>query len=131
MGITKAKVISDRGVKIPDKEGMGMRQAVVRIRSKQSLKKQPPPPSNTPNNTGKLAQSTTQDQKQKQDEEQEKVQESTEYIVIQRLMFDHEEGDWKVWGLASETTPEVVETDPAFAPGLSVRDRMAMRSSPG
>ena len=114
MGITGVRVISDRAACLPEKPGLGLRQVVVRIRSKQSLKKPPP-----------VASASSQPQEQKQDNAEEKLQECTEYIVIQRFMVNHEDGEWKVWGLAKETTPEIVEKDPSFAPGLGIRDRLS------
>lgn len=56
----------------------------------------------------------------------EKQQDCTEYLVLQRFMINGEDGDWKVWGLAEETTPEELDSDPMFAPGLSMKDRIEM-----
>ncbi|EEP75617.1 predicted protein [Uncinocarpus reesii 1704] len=99
-----AQVVSDRGAALPEAKGFGIRQAVIRIQSKQSLV--------TPG-TG-------------EEQNVEKQQDCTEYIVLQRFMVNGEDGDWKVWGLAEETTPEDLETDPMFAQGLSMKDRIEM-----
>lgn len=87
---------------------MGMRQVVVRIQSRQSLIKTSP--------------KQTQGDRQKQQEEKQK--DCTEYLVIQRLMVNGVEGDWRVWGLANETTLKDLKTDPAFYSEVSLIDRL-------
>ena len=100
--------MADRAAIFPGGEGLGIRQAVVRIRSKQSITK---PVANG---------------KKQQEASEEKQQDCTEYVVIQQLSFHGELQDWKVWGLADETTMQEVETNPAFAPGLSMAERIQM-----
>ncbi|WEW57514.1 hypothetical protein PRK78_002981 [Emydomyces testavorans] len=104
-----AQIVSDRAAALPDAKGFGIRQTVVRIQSKQSLI--------TPS-TGEGQNDAAQ--------QIEKQQECTEYVVLQRFMINWEDGDWKVWGLAEETTPEDLERDPMFAPGLSMKDRIEL-----
>ena len=101
-----ARVVADRAALFPTGESLGVRQAVVRIRSKQSI--------------------TKPTKGQKEDVGEEKQQDCTEYVVIQQMLFKGELQDWKVWGLADETTLQEVERNPAFAPGLSMVDRIQM-----
>lgn len=49
-----------------------------------------------------------------------------EYVVIQQRVIDGKASDWKVWGMANETTREQIETDPAFMPGLSSAERLEL-----
>lgn len=48
-----------------------------------------------------------------------------ENVVIQRILWNGNDQDWKVWGMAEETTVEDLES-PFFAGGLSVADRLTM-----
>ncbi|TPX26649.1 hypothetical protein DIZ76_012111 [Coccidioides immitis] len=105
-----AQVISDRAAALPEAKGFGIRQTVIRIQSKQSL----------------ITPSSGEEQNAAQ--QSEKQQDCTEYVVLQRFMLNGEDGDWKVWGLAEETTPEDLETDPMFAQGLTMKDRIEMLS---
>ncbi|KAL1959610.1 hypothetical protein VTO42DRAFT_1645 [Malbranchea cinnamomea] len=109
-----ARVITDRATLLPvgDKENFGIRQTVVRIRSLQSLAT---PTQTSANNEASQAKAG-----------EVKQQDCTEYVVIQRMVVNGEEGEWKVWGLTNETTLDVVETDPMFAPGLSLTERVEM-----
>ncbi|EER24424.1 hypothetical protein CPC735_057940 [Coccidioides posadasii C735 delta SOWgp] len=105
-----AQVISDRAAALPEAKGFGIRQTVIRIQSKQSL----------------ITPSSGEEQNAAQ--QSEKQQDCAEYVVLQRFMLNGEDGDWKVWGLAEETTPEDLETDPMFAQGLTMKDRIEMLS---
>ncbi|EEH34840.1 hypothetical protein PAAG_05887 [Paracoccidioides lutzii Pb01] len=111
MTLTGARVITDRAANIG--HGVGIRQIVVRIQSRQTLSRTPPP-------VTKEAQSKTPVRAKQQD--------STEYIVLQRMVIGGKEKNWKVWGLASATTMEDMETNPAFAQGLSLKDRLELIS---
>ncbi|KAI1910776.1 hypothetical protein LOZ53_001677 [Ophidiomyces ophidiicola] len=106
--LSGAKVISDRAASLPDAKGFGVRQTIVRIQSKQSLI--------TP----------TSGDEQNLEEMKEKMKDCTEYVVLQRFMINGEDGDWKIWGLAEETTVEDMEQDPMFAAGLTMKDRIDM-----
>src|SRR5204862_3707124 len=114
-----AQVVSDRAVALPNAKGLGIRQTVVRIRSRQSTRK-PITSSSSEASYTKMrdnsSNATTAD----------KLQDCTEYVVLQRFMVKGDGGEWKIWGLAEETTPKQVDCDPGFASGLSVRDRIAM-----
>jgi protein MBA1 len=37
-----------------------------------------------------------------------------EYLVLQKRVVKRKEEDWKVWGFAQESTPEVIEEDDAY-----------------
>ncbi|EEQ35265.1 hypothetical protein McanMca71_004863 [Microsporum canis] len=119
MSITGARVVSDRAAALPGASGMGIRQVVVRIQSRQSLITPSAPVS-------RLGEKQIQELENQQ---QEKQRDCTEYIVLQRLMWGGKDGDWKVWGLTEETTVEDLETNPMFAQGLTMKDRIEMLSS--
>ncbi|PGH34832.1 hypothetical protein GX50_02393 [[Emmonsia] crescens] len=97
--LTGARVIADRAAQVG--HGIGIRQVVVRIQSRQSLVRE-----------GAEA----------------KEQDSTEYIVLQKMLIGGKEGNWKVWGFANETKMEDMETNPAFAKGLSLKERLELMS---
>lgn len=69
-------------------EGMGLRQAVVRIRSTQRL---------TRYKGGEVVKGSGGEK------------DVTEYIVIQRRMMHDKEEDWVVWGTTEETTIDMLE----------------------
>ncbi|KAK2743396.1 hypothetical protein FQN57_004861 [Myotisia sp. PD_48] len=122
-----AKVLSDRAAALPGASGLGIRQVVVRIQSRQSLVSPLPAPDVTARSTTQ-AQATIE-QKRSEDieiQQREKQKDCTEYVVLQRFMFGGVEGDWKVWGLVEETTFQDLDTNPAFATGLSLKDRIQM-----
>ncbi|KAI9875788.1 MAG: hypothetical protein M1830_007998 [Pleopsidium flavum] len=77
-----ARVVSDRAARLPI-EGAGLRQAVVRIRSRQSL---------TRWRDGQKVQGTGQEKDVK------------EYVVIQKKLWKGAEDRWMVWGTTEETT---------------------------
>lgn len=79
----RARVMSHKGVPL-GREGMAIRQAVVRISSRQRLTRHAPDGTVVPG-TG----------------EEREVQ---EYLVIQRRMLAGKEEDWHVWGTTEETT---------------------------
>ncbi|KAK2753740.1 hypothetical protein FQN55_000103 [Onygenales sp. PD_40] len=127
-----ARVISDRAAALPGANGFGIRQAIVRIQSRQSLVEAPAPapvsqqPQRVQNRViGKQQQQQQQEVTKAEAEKKaiEKQKDCTEYVVLQRFMVNGEEGEWKVWGLAEETTAEVLETDKSFEPGLSLVER--------
>ncbi|KAJ5040443.1 uncharacterized protein L3040_006099 [Drepanopeziza brunnea f. sp. 'multigermtubi'] len=84
------KVISHRGGKM-QLEGNSVRQAVVRVRSRQRL---------TRTVGGKVVDGSGREK------------DVTEFVVLQRIMRDSSEGPWQVWGTTKETTLEdLVEWD--------------------
>ncbi|OOF98572.1 hypothetical protein ASPCADRAFT_204326 [Aspergillus carbonarius ITEM 5010] len=106
---TGVRVLADRATQIPELPDSGVRQVVLRITSRQSKGKVSP--GNSTNNA--------------------KQQDCTEYLVIQKLRWIGEEGEWRVWGHATPTTVEDLES-PFFARGLSLADRMeAMKEAMG
>lgn len=110
--------MSDRAAGLPGAgAGFGIRQVVVRIRSQQSLTR--------PAKQTQEAVSKQKGGEQAMVANEVKKQDCTEYVVIQRVMFNKEEGPWKVWGLAEETTPKDIQTDASFAPSLSMKDRIS------
>ncbi|KZF20500.1 hypothetical protein L228DRAFT_250207 [Xylona heveae TC161] len=83
-----ARVISHRAAKLPI-DGAGLRQAVVRLKSRQSLARL------RPDNTAVPGTGIQRD--------------VTEYVVIQRTMMNGKEGPWIVWGTTEETTVDKVK----------------------
>ncbi|KAI9860021.1 MAG: hypothetical protein M1813_006368 [Trichoglossum hirsutum] len=79
----RPRVVSNRAATLP-RDGAAIRQAVVRIRSTQSLARYAP--------DGKLVPGTGNER------------EVMEYVVIQKMMWDGKEGPWLVWGTTEETT---------------------------
>lgn len=100
---------------------MGIRQTIVRIRSRQSITKPQP----------KTASGAVAENGDVQGNLQESVtqQDCTEYVVIQRFMIRGEERDWKVWGLAEETTLEEMDSNPQWASGVSIKDKLSALTS--
>lgn len=88
----RTKVVSHRAVRFPV-EGGGIRQAVVRICSRQKL---------TRTRVGKGG-------KKEVVQGSGREKDVVEYLVVQKIMRDWEEGEWKVWGTTGETTLEDVE----------------------
>ncbi|KAF3482322.1 uncharacterized protein GIQ15_05081 [Arthroderma uncinatum] len=119
MTISGARVVSDRAAALPGADGMGIRQVIVRIQSRQSLI--------TP--SALVSQLGEQQIQELENQQQEKQKDCTEYIVLQRMMWGGKDGDWKVWGLTEETTIEDLDTNPMFAPGISLKDRLEMMTS--
>ncbi|KAI5287694.1 hypothetical protein KEM54_005812 [Ascosphaera aggregata] len=115
-------IVSDRGSSLQFIKNMGVRQVIVRIQSKQSLEK-PLPTDNggrvRKDENGKAAVTAA-------DSTERKIQDCTEYVVLQKFVFKgKEDAEWKVWGLAQETTLEVLEKDPYFAPGLPLKEKIS------
>ncbi|KAL2364211.1 hypothetical protein RJZ56_002881 [Blastomyces dermatitidis] len=116
--LTGSRVIADRAAQVA--HGVGIRQVVVRIQSRQSLVRPQPPAAESPNEAKRtLPQAAAGEAKS---------QTSTEYIVLQKMLVAGKEGDWKVWGFVNESTMEDMETNPAFAKGLSLKDRLELMS---
>lgn len=87
--------------------GAGVRQVVVRIRSRQSIGKP-----TAESNSNQVAEAKQRD--------------CLEYLVLQKMMWHGEEKDWKIWGLVDEMTADDLDS-PFFAgQGLSVSDRLTM-----
>ncbi|KAI9812688.1 MAG: hypothetical protein M1832_000345 [Thelocarpon impressellum] len=83
----RAQVMSDRAAKLP-RDRCGLRQAVVRVRSRQSLTRRRP--------DGAVAAGTGRER------------ECVEYVVVQRRLWDGVESPWIVWGTTGETSLEDV-----------------------
>ena len=79
----RPKVMSNRALALPLGEGAALRQAVVRIRSRQTLEKLKP--------DGQAVQDTGE------------PRDVTEYVVVQRMMLKGKEEAWMVWGTMEES----------------------------
>ena len=90
------KVVSDRMAQIPGAEGAALRQAVVRIRSRQKLER---------HLSGKGVEGGGE-------------KDVVEYVVVQSKMEKWRAGEWKVWGTTTETTLKDVERWQRIAKGL-------------
>ncbi|EAW21928.1 uncharacterized protein NFIA_070990 [Aspergillus fischeri NRRL 181] len=108
---TGLRVLADRATQIPDLPDSGVRQVVVRITSRQSTSKVTIP-------TKRGAESAVA-----AEPAPAKQQDCTEYIVIQKLRWTGEEQEWRIWGHATPTTVEDLDS-PFFAPGLTLSERM-------
>lgn len=84
----KPRVMSNRAATLMADDA-GIRQAVVRICSRQKLTRYKA--------DGTLVAGTGEER------------EVTEYVVIQRMLWGGRESDWKVWGTTEETTVEALE----------------------
>ena len=87
----RSKLVSDRAARLPV-DGMAMRQAVVRISSKQ-----------------KLTRWRTVQGRDEIIEGSGKEKDVVEYVVVQRLWKDWEPGPWMVWGTTKEVTLDDVD----------------------
>ena len=103
-----ARVMTDRAVKIPDMANSGIRQMVVRLASRQSM---------TKTTVGRSASKDVVPAAAKE-------QDCVEYVVIQQLIWHGKHSDWQIWGTTKATDMKTLNTDPAFAPGLSALDRL-------
>ncbi|QKX64031.1 uncharacterized protein TRUGW13939_11204 [Talaromyces rugulosus] len=109
---TGVHVVQDRSTQIPEVPESGVRQVIVRIASKQS----------THTYTEYIDQATRQ---RTLVPSPEKVQDCTEYVVIQKLRIKGEEKPWQVWGYATPTTVDDLDS-PFFSSELTVRERLEM-----
>ncbi|EHA20048.1 hypothetical protein CBS63078_7245 [Aspergillus niger] len=113
---TGVRVMSDRATQIPEIPNSGVRQVVLRITSRQSKGTTKASSNGAPADSTAVANNTKQ-------------QDCTEYLVIQQFRWAGEEDQWRVWGHATPTTVEDLES-PFFARGMSLADRMeAMRET--
>ncbi|KAJ5152960.1 uncharacterized protein N7482_009438 [Penicillium canariense] len=103
-----ARVMADRAVKIPDMANSGVRQVVVRLASRQSMAK---------TNTGRKT-------SPKDVVPAAREQDCVEYVVVQQLIWHGKYSDWQIWGTTQATDMKTLNTDPAFAPGLSALERL-------
>ncbi|KAJ5377748.1 uncharacterized protein N7496_005157 [Penicillium cataractarum] len=111
---SSARVMADRAVKIPDMPNSGIRQIVVRLSSRQSM---------TKTTIGRNASNEVVPAA--------KVQDCVEYVVIQQLIWHGKYADWQIWGTTRETDMHTLNTDPAFAPGLSALERLEAMKNMG
>lgn len=94
--------MADRAVKIPDMSNSGIRQMVVRLGSRQSM--------TTLVGGREVAPAKELD--------------CVEYVVIQQLIWHGKHADWQIWGTTQATDMKTLNTDPAFAPGLTALERL-------
>lgn len=85
--VGRVKLISNRAARLPV-EGMAIRQAVVRIRSRQKLTRMV---------KGEVVQGSG------------KEKDVVEYFVVQKIIRDWRDEPWMVWGTTTETGLDVVE----------------------
>ena len=105
---TGVRVLSDRATLIPEVPDSAIRQIVLRIKSQQcSLKRS----KEGTDNLEKAVFSVP------------KVQDCTEYMVIQKVRIAGKEKDWEIWGFTKPTTLEDLDS-PFFAAGLSLKERV-------
>lgn len=105
---TGVRVLSDRATLIPEVPDSAIRQIVLRIKSQQSSLKI------SKEGTDNLEQAVFS---------VPKVQDCTEYVVIQKVRIAGKEKDWEIWGFAKPTTLEDLDS-PFFAAGLSLKERV-------
>ena len=98
-----ARVMSDRAARLPV-NGAALRQVVVRIESEQTLTKI----------EGRSRKAQTEGAEVRRLEKKSKTR---EYIVIQRMVLDGKEREWKVWGTTEETGLDWVREEEAKAKG--------------
>ncbi|MCJ1255856.1 hypothetical protein MMC24_003674 [Lignoscripta atroalba] len=87
----RPRVVSHRAVMIPLGKGIALRQAVVRIQSRQSLARLKP--------NGELIEGTGEEK------------DVREYVVVQRRMMKEKEEPWMVWGTVEESDWKLVVAD--------------------
>ncbi|KAK2758068.1 hypothetical protein FQN54_004475 [Arachnomyces sp. PD_36] len=101
-----AQIMSDRATSLPGVTGAGLRQVVVRIRSRQSTVKHVAGETEAEVEAGAAL----------------KQKDCVENVVIQKQMFGGKQGEWKVWGVAEDTTAD--DLDGPHFKGLSMTDRL-------
>jgi protein MBA1 len=89
---SRATLVSNRAARLPI-EGMALRQAVVRVASKQKLTRL------VPRKGGEMEVVSGSG----------KEKDVVEYVVLQRQYEGWREGEWQVWGTTKETTLEDIE----------------------
>jgi protein MBA1 len=77
------KIVSDKVAPLPFGKNNLLRQCVVRIRTRQRL--------------------------DRHDGADPKIAELTEYVVIQRMRLEGQDGGWKIWGTTKPSTMEEIE----------------------
>ena len=83
----RAKIVSHRAARLPI-DGAAVRQAVVRLSSRQKLSRY--------SADGRLVKGTG------------KERDVVEYLVVEKSYWNWKEGDWRVWGTTEETKLETV-----------------------
>ncbi|EEA19604.1 hypothetical protein TMatcc_009740 [Talaromyces marneffei ATCC 18224] len=105
---TGIRVLSDRATVIPDLPDSSIRQIVLRIKSQQSFIKV------AKEDKDAVAKGLFTDPK---------IQDCTEYVVIQKVKIAGHEKEWEIWGFTKPTTFEELNS-PFFEMGLSLKDRI-------
>lgn len=101
------RVLSDRATQIPDFPDSGIRQVILRICSQQRTQKMSTNPNPALSRVGTFP----------------KIQDCTEYVVIQKVRLSGIQKDWEIWGYTKPTTLEDLES-PFFATGMSFKERV-------
>lgn len=111
-----------------DRPDTAYRQCIVRLESEQQLSTTPTgsaratartrapkwTPSHAQKKTDAVSTTTGTAEEKMQVSDNGKVQTVVEYLVMQTRVMDGKEEDWKVWGFASESTPEKIEDDEQY-----------------
>ncbi|KAJ5884983.1 hypothetical protein N7495_009493 [Penicillium taxi] len=106
---TGVSVVMDRATQTDESgKNSGVRQIVLRVTSRQSIRKG--------KKSARDAEPVFTEPAVEQDCE--------EYIVIQDLIVRGQSDGWKIWGYVKPTDMEQIYSDPAFAPGLSATERL-------
>ncbi|KAL4894180.1 hypothetical protein BDV59DRAFT_15185 [Aspergillus ambiguus] len=121
---TGVRVLADRATQIPEIPDSGVRQVVVRITSRQETSKMRVVSAPAPTPAGPGPRKTQPQTRALEPVGPAKQQDCTEYLVFQKLRWFGQEEDWRVWGHTTPTTVEDLYSNPMFAPGLSLAERM-------
>ncbi|EED13928.1 conserved hypothetical protein [Talaromyces stipitatus ATCC 10500] len=103
---TGVRVLSDRATAIPELADSGIRQIILRITSQQRSQKL-----------------TVIEENGQAIDALPKIQDCTEYVVIQKVRIMGKEKEWEIWGFTKPTTLEELDS-PFFASGMSLKDRL-------
>jgi protein MBA1 len=108
-------VVSDRATQIPEYPKSGIRQVVVLITSLQTTETSNMVLRRTPRGNLELSRDDA--------EKKAKQQYCTEYVVIQKQMWNGKEEPWRLWGQTKATTLADLDS-PWFAQGLTMSERL-------
>ncbi|KAL5358215.1 hypothetical protein BJX96DRAFT_37325 [Aspergillus floccosus] len=120
--LTGVRILADRATQIPEIPDSGVRQVVVRITSRQSTQKMRVVTKASTTGSGPAARKSLI--KELEPVAPAKQQDCTEYLVFQKLRWFGQEEDWRIWGHTQPTTVEDLYSNPMFAPGLTLAERM-------
>lgn len=105
------RVLSDRAITLPELPDSSLRQIVFRIKSQQIFMKLPKLPKGEKDHLEKGLFGIP------------RIQNCTEYMVIQKVKLMGRDKDWEIWGFTQPTTFEELD-NPFFATGLTMKERL-------